>query len=293
MFGYITPDKPELKIREFEIFRGYYCGVCKTIAKQAGQRGRFVLSYDLAFLAMLMDSINDGPVQGSLQRCVVHPLKKRMIVKSTDELEFASDINILLSYYNLKDKWKDEKNLIGPSGMLVLRKGYRRVKRKYPQLVQDVERELSALQVLEQQQCEHMDEASEPFARLMQRVFSYFTSAESIKKTLGWIGYNLGKWIYLLDAYDDIEDNIKSGAYNPLLKQFHYKSSESIQSFKERIREKTEFTLVYSLSEMEKAFSLLDVKKNRGILDNIVYRGLLIKTRKVLEMGADCDEKSV
>ena len=126
----------------------------------------------------------------------------------------------------------------------------------------------------------------------MQKVFE-LRGDDATKAAMGWIGYNLGKWIYLLDAYDDIEDNIKNGAYNPLVVQFHYGGEEELKSFRQRIREETEFSLVYSLSEMEKAFSLLEIKKNRGILENIVYRGLLMRTRNVLEIGAGCNEKSV
>ncbi|NLX77863.1 MAG: hypothetical protein GXZ01_10955 [Clostridiaceae bacterium] len=293
MFGYITPDKPDLKICEFEVFRGYYCGVCKTIAKKAGHRGRIVLSYDCAFLALLIDSLDKAPVSGKHRRCLVHPLNKRYIVDSNFAVEYASDINILLAYYNLKDKWQDEKRLIGPAGMAVLKKGYRRVKRKYPDLVNAVEEELNNLKELEKRNCDSIDEACEPFARLMQSIFLYASDCENIGKVLGWVGYNLGKWIYLLDAYDDIEDNVKSRSYNPLTVQFGYDDGEGVESFRERIREKTEFVLVYSLSELEKAFSLLDIKKNKSILENIIYRGLLIKTRNVLQMGADCHEKSL
>ncbi|MDD4295664.1 MAG: DUF5685 family protein [Ruminiclostridium sp.] len=284
MFGYITPDKQELKIWEFEVFRGYYCGVCKAIAKQAGHRGRLSLSYDTAFLALLLDSLNIEPLKGKQQRCFVHPAQKRFMVENNSAVEFASDINILLAYYSLKDKWQDEKRISGSVGTAVLKKGFKRVKRKYPKLVKDVQLELSTLHKLEQENCEFMDEASEPFARLMQTIFSFSGSDECQKKALGWIGYNLGKWIYLLDAYDDIEDNIKSGAYNPLLTQFQYKPNEDIQEFKGRVKEKTNFNLVYSLSEMEKAFSLLDIKKNKSILENIVYSGLLVKTRNVLKI---------
>ncbi len=293
MFGYITPDKPELKMWEFDVFRGYYCGVCKSIGKQAGHAGRVILSYDTAFLALLLDSLRPEPVNGKPKRCFVHPLKKRFMVTSNPAVEYASDINILLAYYNLKDKWLDEKNIIGPAGMLVLRKGFKRIKKRYPALVQDIGSELENLQKLEQQRCGHIDEASEPFAVIMKKVFAFSVENTASKDVLGWIGYNLGKWVYLLDAYDDIEDNIKSGSYNPLLTQFQYEEKEDIPAFKKRIREKTEFTLVYSLSEMEKAFSLLELQKNQGILDNIVYRGLLVRTRNVLEIGAGCNEKSI
>lgn len=293
MFGYITPDKQELKIWEFEVFRGYYCGVCKALAKQAGHAGRLCLSYDTAFLAVLLDSLKADAIRGKRKRCLVHPVNKRFMVEISPAVEFASDINILLAYYNLKDKWRDEKKIYGLIAPAIFKKGFRRVKRKYPVLVSEVEKELSSLQKLEQKNTGYMDEASEPFARLMQSVFSFAETDEKQKKALGWIGYNLGKWIYLLDAFDDLEDNIKSGAYNPLLVQFQYRREESIKDFKDRIRENTNFNLVYALSEMEKAFSLLDVKKNKSILDNIVYSGLLLKTHNVLmnEDGSKKNEK--
>ena len=295
MFGYITPDKPELKIWEFEVFRGYYCAVCKAIASSAGHVGRLSLSYDTAFLALLLDSLESHPLDGRHQRCFVHPAKKRFMVNPNKVVEFASDINILLAYYSLKDKWLDERKISGLSGAAALKRGYKRVKRKHPDLVSEVEKELSALRKLEQENCAYMDEASEPFARIMQNIFAYSCPDNAEKKTLGWIGYNLGKWIYLVDAYDDVEDNIKSGAYNPLVVQFQYKDEESVQEFKERIKEKIIFILVYSLSEMEKGFSLLNIKKNKSILENIIYSGLLIKTRNVLriEDGSNGNEESI
>lgn len=293
MFGYITPDKPELKMWEFEVFRGYYCGVCKTIAKRAGHTGRVVLSYDAAFLALLLDSLHQQPVHGTQKRCLIHPTHKRFMVTPNPAVEYASDINILLAYYNLKDKWQDEKKLAGPMGMLVLRKGFNRVKKRYPSLVRDIGSDLENLRILEQKRCAHIDEASEPFACIMRRIFEFHVQDTALKEVLGWIGFNLGKWVYLLDAYDDIEDNIKSGSYNPLLAQFEYDKKEDASAFKQRIREQTEFTLVYSLSEMEKAFSLLELQKNQGILENIIYRGLLVRTRNVLEIGAGCNEKSI
>ena len=100
MFGYIMPDKPELKVWEYEVFRGYYCGVCKTIGRNAGHRSRLTLSFDTAFLALLLDSLNKDPISGKKKRCMIHPMKKRFIVESKPALEYASDINILLAYYN-------------------------------------------------------------------------------------------------------------------------------------------------------------------------------------------------
>jgi hypothetical protein len=104
------------------------------------------------------------------------------------------------------------------------------------------------------------------------------------------MGYNLGRWIYILDAYDDIEKDVKYNSFNPLISQYGFKGDD-INSFKESIREKVNFTLTYTLSEVEKAYSLLTIEKNKGILDNILYSGLIVKTDKVLQERGIKNEK--
>ena len=109
MFGYVEPDKPELKIRDFELFRGYYCGVCKSMGKRYGQVSRLSLNYDLAFLAVLLDSISGEMPDGKIERCIVHPIRKRCVIRHNRFIDYAADMNIVLTYYNLRDKWTDEK----------------------------------------------------------------------------------------------------------------------------------------------------------------------------------------
>lgn len=283
MFGYVEPDKPELKIREFDVFRGYYCSLCKTIGRRYGQVKRLSLSYDLTFLYLLLDALSPLPSRGKMERCIAHPIKKRFVVFSNNFAEYASDMNIILTYYNLKDKWADEKHLVGGAGSLVLKRAFKKAKKRYPEKCSAIEDHLNKLAELEKSGCDSIDEAAEPFAAIMRELFECgYIKDETEKKTLGWMGYNLGRWIYMLDAYDDIEEDIKSNSYNPLVKQYRF-TGEDIPGFKESIREALNFNLTYSLSEVEKAYSLLGIEKNKGILDNILYSGLIVKTDKVLQ----------
>jgi len=103
MFGYILPEKPELKIKEYEIFRAYYCGVCKSIGDRFGQITRISLNYDSAFLALLLDSISRENVKIRKEKCFIHPLKKLFVARDSEVIDYASDINIILAYHNLKD----------------------------------------------------------------------------------------------------------------------------------------------------------------------------------------------
>jgi hypothetical protein len=107
---------------------------------------------------------------------------------------------------------------------------------------------------------------------------------------LSWLGYNLGRWIYILDAYDDIEKDNEKSNYNPLLEQYKY-DGKDIKEFKESIKDKVNFSLTYSLSEVEKAYSLLEIEKNKGIMDNILYSGLILKTDSVLQGKREMNEK--
>jgi len=296
MFGYVEPDKPELKIREFDVFRGYYCSLCKSIGKRYGQVSRLSLNYDLTFLYILLDSLSTIPASGRMQRCMVHPLKKRFIVSSNIFAEYTSDMNIILMYYNLIDRWKDDKNILAGTGALAMKRAYKKAKKRYPEKCEAIESHLKHLTELEKNNCDSIDEAAEPFASVMRELFECgYIKDENERKTLGWLGYNLGRWIYIIDAYDDLEKDAGQKAYNPLISQYGYKGNgDGIGDFRESIREKVNFILTYSLSEAEKAYSLLGIEKNKGILDNILYSGLIARTDRVLrERGRENEKESV
>jgi hypothetical protein len=287
MFGYVLPEKPEMKIREYELFRAFYCGVCKSIGKRYGQFQRLTLNYDSTFLALLLHSLTDDKLIIKNERCIAHPINKRKVIKENSLIDYASDINIILAYYNLEDNWHDEKSILSGSAMLLLKNSHKKLNRKYKEKCDIIEKRLSELRKLENEKCNSMDRAAEPFAKLMEEVMVYPPMYSDEKKVdvVKWIGYNLGKWIYILDAFDDIKKDIKEKAYNPLLLQYNY-HGQSIDEFKAEIRQKVEFNLTYSLSQIAKAYELLEVKNNSGILENIIYMGMLRKTEQILGIGS-------
>jgi len=287
LFGYILPEKPEMKIKEYELFRAYYCGVCKSLGRRSGQLKRFLLNYDSAFLAVLLSAVSGDTPVVKQETCIAHPIVKRYVVKNNGIVDYASDINVLLAYYNLEDDKQDEGTFISHAGTVLLRRTFKKLKRKYPAKCDIIESRLNELHKLEKEVCTSMDMAAEPFAKLMEEVTAYepLCKDKKINDILRWIGYNLGKWIYILDAYDDIEDDIKDKSYNPLVSQFDY-ANEAEAGFKERIRDRVEFNLTCSLDQIAKAFELLEVKNNVGILENIIYMGMLRKTEKILGIGS-------
>lgn len=287
MFGYILPEKPELKIKEYELFKAYYCGVCKSIAKRFGQFQRLTLNYDTTFLALLLSSLSAEKLRIKSERCIAHPINKRNIIKENGIIDYAADMNIILAYYNLLDNWKDERSVLSASGMLLLKSGYNKAKKKYFEKCDIIEKRLGELSLLEKEKCSSMDRAAEPFAKLMEEILAFepIYKNEKNEEVLRWIGYNIGKWIYTLDAYDDIESDIKKKAYNPLICQFNY-GNEDIKDFKAKIKEPVEFNLTHSLSQISKGYELLNMKNNSNLIENIIYMGMLRKTEKILGMGS-------
>lgn len=276
-----------MKIKEYELFRAYYCGVCKSLGRRSGQLKRFLLNYDSAFLAVLLSAVEGKMPEVKREVCIAHPMVKRHVVKNSMVVDYASDINILLAYYNLEDDRQDEGSAISYAGTVLLGRTFKKLRRKYSDKCDIIENRLEELDKLEKEHCASMDMVAEPFARLMEEVTAYEPLCQDKKTSdiLRWIGYNLGKWIYILDAYDDLEDDIKDNNYNPLVTQFNF-SNEAVDGFKKRIRDRVEFNLTYSLNQIAKAYELLEVKNNKGILDNIIYMGMLRKTENILGIGS-------
>lgn len=292
MLGYVKIDKGELKVREYEIYCGYYCGVCKSIGQRYGQLPRMALSYDAAFLAVLLASLDDTPDALSQEHCIVHHIKKKTIVNN-DAIDYAADVMLILAWYKLMDDAKDEGKLYAKTTMLLLSNIFKKLRRKYPALCKNIEENLQELSALEKSHCDNMDMAADAFSHIMEAIF-----CEGVKKlypdTLGddktnpesvvrSIGFHMGKWIYLIDAVDDIEENISTGAYNPLLFRFGYDDkNESPGEFRARIDESLRFNLFHCLAVTSDSIALLDIKKNQGIIDNVIYLGLNRKTEEII-----------
>lgn len=299
MLGYVVSYKPEMKVREAEMYKGYYCGVCKSIGRRYGQLPRMVLSYDAALLAIAIECIFAENEPFEKEGCIINPFKKKIIVKN-HAVDYAADAMLLLAWYKLLDDIEDENKMSAKAITAAMKGLYGQLSRKQPNLDKIIKENLEQLSTLEKDRCKSLDQAAEPFSRLMAGLLvegvEYVLRENNLsgegfsveKKVLENVGYHLGKWIYIIDAYDDIQENTVDGAYNPLIERFEYCSEkENWEQFKERIKDDVERNLTMYLAHMAQAFQLLDIKKNKGILENIVYIGLLKKTTDVLNGEGD------
>jgi len=296
MQGYVIAEKSELKMYEYDIYSAYYCGICKSIGRRYGQIPRLTLNYDAVFLAMLLSAIIEERTLMQKEHCLVHPIKKKYIMRNSDAIDYAADAMLLLAYYKLKDDYSDEKNLFAAFGQIVAKPLLHKLFRSETERCQKIETYLSQLTDLEKQNCGSLDQVAEPFAKITETLFSenHLIAKGSDRLILKQIGYHLGKWIYLIDAFDDLEKDETKNVYNPLFSRFSYKKEEeSLPEFKIRIEKQVEFNLLQYLSEISKALALLELKQNKGILENIIYLGLLHQTDKVLQKGNTKHEESL
>ncbi len=279
MLGYIKACKPELKIKEFEIYKAVYCSLCKRLGKSYGILSRFTLSYDFTFLALLNMSLQDGCVTFENKRCPFNPLKKCNYCKETDALDMPAAAAMIMLYYKILDNISDERGFkkIGYYMLKPVFSGaHKKAANAYPQIEEAVSKYIKEQNALEKAGCTSIDEAADPTAKVMQKILSLCSEDESQKRVLDRMGYCLGRYVYLLDAACDLEDDLKSGSYNVLKTEV---KGETKQFVKDRITPQ----LYICANEAAYAFELLDIKKYKPILGNIIYLGLEDTFKKELD----------
>lgn len=271
MFGYVTIDKPELKVKEFYRYKSYYCGLCRTLKEEYGFRGRMTLSYDMAFLVLFLTSLYETPTKELQSHCPLHPVKKIPMLQN-EISEYGAKMNILLVYFKCEDDWKDDKSLKGIAGMHLFRKKTKELCKEYKRQAQVIQKQLKVLAVYEEKQEETLDLAAGAFGKLMAELFVY--KEDMWEQELRNFGFYLGKFIYIMDAYDDLEEDLKTGSYNPL--KAVKKNSKDDNDYENTVQQ----ILVMMMAEATAAFEKLPLLWDSEILRNILYSGVWAKYNK-------------
>ena len=277
MLGYVSVSKDQLSESELEIYRGYYCGVCKSMSRY-GQFPRFALTYDSVFLALVLAALDEKKEEITQEHCIVHHIKKNPVVRNSSAIDYAADMLLILAYFNFLDDKKDEHKLRGTVGEALLKKAYEALSVKYPRVSSEIEWGIEDLTSLEKEKSSSIDKTSSAFGAILGSVFTGYLEDDNVNRILGELGYNLGRWIYLMDALDAIEDDKKTGSYNPLL-------------YREGGKDGIEDTLYNYLGRVSAALDLLAIKKNKGIIDNVVFLGIRGRTESVLESEEEDNNK--
>ena len=275
MFGYVRINKMDLTFREFDYYKGYYCGLCKYLKENHGEVSRLSLNYDITFLIVILTALYKLDSDITYERCIANPLKKKMRIVN-EITEYAASMNILLSYYKLEDNLYDDNGIKDKLAYELYKGKLKKAYEKYPQKAEYIKQQLGNLRELEKQESKSIDKVSNTFGNLMGEIFVY--KKDEYEQNLRNIGFNLGKYNYILDAYEDLEEDNKKGRYNPFIDYIDKK---------EELKNKVDRLISMSLGMATKNIEQLNLEFNKSIIDNIIYSGVYLRYKSILEKGCE------
>lgn len=272
MFGYVRPCRPELKCKDFDLYKATYCGLCRCLRRRYGLVAPMLLNFDFTFLTLLLWAPEDRftPCRG---RCHANPLRKMPMCSNSGALELAADESVILAWWKLRDGVRDESFWRGlPARGLswLLRPAYRKAARHCPDFDRTVQICLKELTGLEEENCPSLDRTADTFARLLQSA-APLEGAQG--RVLSQLLYHLGRWIYLADARDDLEEDRQAGRYNPVAARYGPAGDDGA----------LRLTMDHSLEQIGAALQLGDFGCRRPLLENIVYLGLPLVEKAVFD----------
>ena len=292
MFGYVKVNSGELKVKEYELYRGAYCGLCRAMGKCTGQCSRMSLSYDFAFLVMARLALTDTKMSFSMRRCLAHPLKKRNVMERNDQLDVCAYSAAILAYHKIRDDLDDEKGLkwakAAATYPFVKRWRKKALRSGMAELDASVEKNLSALAELERSEAPSVDAPAALFGEILADITSYGLEGTP-KRLAAQIGKCVGKWIYIVDALDDARQDAERGRYNPFLLLYGGSLPDEQQ------RASIGNALKLELLGAEAAMELLETDKYpvKNIMENILYIGMPDTAEKIIRDGNEkcCNRK--
>ena len=285
MYGYIIPDKPNMYIKDFTFFRAFYCGFCKSIGHKCGQIARFGTNYDMTFFNIFLHNVLDKEVQIKSEACILAPLKKKPVVQNDSLTEQVVDINTLMFYYKVEDNYIDgEKFKSSVLAPIIIPKA-KKAKKKMPEIDKILKEGFDNLRVMERANETSIDKVSEPFSIIIAEI-ARIIIGDKFNDYIYNLCYNLGKWVYLMDALDDIEEDFEQKRYNPMLAKFN--NFESREQFLETNKKDLEYIMMSVYNGIVNNYNKLDVKISEGILSNVFYLGLKKQTDDMLKGETKC-----
>ena len=280
MFGYIVPNMQTLPKDRQQRFRAVYCGLCRTLRARHGLPGGATLSYDMTFLVLLLNALYEPEEQTGEERCPVHPLKKQAYVDSP-VMEYVADVNVMLSYYKFRDDWSDDRSVPAAAGAGLLKAAYRRAADARPDKRDAIESWLAEVRRIESAGIEEIDPPMNATGAMLGELFAW-RDGDPWRDALRTIGDGLGRFVYFMDAYDDLPADVRRKRYNPL------KPLREREDYEELCHS----ALLMMAADATQAFEQLPILLDADILRNVLYSGLwsryvqIQKKREGLKKGA-------
>lgn len=285
MFGYIRAYKPEMKFKDYDLYKGVYCSLCKELGKRYGLISRLTLSYDFTFFAMIRMAVQSGCVKFKKSRCTFNPAKKCYDCgRGNSETAYTADVSMILFYYKLLDNIADShflKKILCKLALPYAKHVYKKAKVRQPVADSIIEKQMNRQAEIEKHDV-GIDEAADPSAVMLSKLLINDLDCENID-ALEKFGYMTGRWVYIIDAVDDCQDDMKDGSFNPLKKKFN---SDGFYPYCEEM-------LNLTMGEAVNNYKKLKIYRFDDILKNVMYFGSEAVAKTVLKKECTACEKSV
>lgn len=266
MFGYININQKIMTEEDKKAYRAYYCGLCRRLKSSCGAKGQMLLNYDMTFLVVLLTGLYELDNEVSEITCALHPTKRKTLWIN-EATNYAADMNVILAYHNLIDDWKDDKSYSKKAFAKILDKDYARIVQNYPRQAAAIEEYMKKIEETERRGEKNLDAVAGLSGEMLGEVFCW--REDEWARELRTLGFYMGKFIYLMDAYEDYDADMQKGAYNPLILQMKERD-EDMDTF---IR----LLLTSMMSECAKSFERLPILLHADILRNVLYSGVWSK----------------
>lgn len=259
MFGYILANMQTLQEADKVRYRQAYCSLCHSLGSRYGLLSRLSLNYDITFLILFLSAVRPVREEEEMSRCIASPLEKKRFF-SSEIADYAADMNIALTYYNLMDDWNDDHNPISWGEAMLFKKGWEKVSGEYPRQCGIMRKSLEELARMEEEGEPNPDLPAACFGRLMAELF--VRQEDDLSFRLRRFGFSLGKFIYILDACMDLKKDLKKERYNPMI-------AVSGKDFDD--------ILHALMGEVIFAYGLMDLQKDKSLIDHILFSGVFTK----------------
>lgn len=263
MFGFILPNIESLEDEEKKRYRAAYCGVCRSLKQRYGQLPRVTVSFDMTFLALVLGSLYEPQETKGAARCPLHPAKPQAFAQS-EYSNYAADLSVAFAYHKLLDDWHDDHTIKSRAAAFALAGAYRKAKKRIPQECRAIEEALAEIQDMEKQLLEQneslpLDAPANRFGLLLGDIFAY--KNDFWTTDLRRFGARLGKFVYVMDAAMDLEEDLRTGSYNP----FKYMDHDP-----QALRDNLE----YLAASMTEVFERLPLERDLHLLRSVLYAGV-------------------
>lgn len=276
MFGYINPSTPNLFIKDDILYKSLYCGMCKSIGKGCGNTAKSALTYDTAFMSAMLHNIANCDVKIEKRRCALHLIKRRPMARPDEISILIGCMNTMLAYYKLLDDRADgdKKGIFA----FAFKRGFKRAKKRHPALAEIIGESMREQSRLEAEGCSIIEEACDPTAIMMKKLSDYALGKYATEDT-GALFYDIGKWIYLADALDDYDKDVKKGRYNVLFNAF--KNTTKAEAAAQH-GEELNFLFNALFADMRSRLANIKFHFNHDLTDNIILIGIPTRTRRLV-----------